>query len=123
MKWFVGILLLLLAALLLESGLLAYCAYVLLGLLLLSRLLARSWVNNLSAERSVVLSAGEDAETVGQGLSADIGTRVTVTLTLRNAGFLPVPWVLLEDLLPRHALDKRFPRLRVKGKRVQIAMI
>ena len=40
MKWFLGVILLLLAALLLESGLLASARYVLLGLLLLSRVLA-----------------------------------------------------------------------------------
>ena len=37
MRWFLGILVILLAALLLESGLLAYAAYVLVGLLLVSR--------------------------------------------------------------------------------------
>jgi uncharacterized protein (DUF58 family) len=37
---------------------------------------------------------------------------------------MPVPWVLLEDMLPRFALDQRFPRLKVvKGKRLQIGMM
>ncbi len=45
--------------------------------------------------------------------------RVTVT----NGGRLPVPWVLLEDVLPKDALDKRFPKLKVKGKRLRIAML
>jgi uncharacterized protein (DUF58 family) len=111
MKWFVGVLLVLLAALLLESSLLAYAMYVLLGLLLLSRWLARSWIGGLSATRDC------------KQLTADIGDRVSVQLTVTNSGGLPVPWVLAEDLLPRNSLDKRFPRLKVKGKRLQIAML
>jgi uncharacterized protein (DUF58 family) len=111
MKWFLGVLLLLLAALLLESSLLAYAMYVLLGLLLLSRWLARSWIGHLSATRTC------------KQLTANIGERVAVRLTITNSGGLPVPWVLAEDLLPRHSLDKRFPRLKIKGKRLQIAML
>ena len=111
MKWFIGILLVLLAALLLESSLLAYAMYVLLGLLLLSRWLARSWIGGLSATRTC------------KQLTADIGARVSVQLTVTNSGGLPVPWVLAEDLLPRNSIDKRFPRLKVKGKRLQIAML
>ena len=92
MKWFLGVLLLLLAALLLESSLLAYAMYVLLGLLLLSRWLARSWIGSLSATRTC------------KQLTADIGDRVAVQLTITNDGGLPVPWVLVEDLLPQYAL-------------------
>jgi uncharacterized protein (DUF58 family) len=123
MKWVVGVLLLLLAALLLESGLLAYAAYVLLGLLAVGRLLARSWAGGLTAERACVLTRGRGQEQPGLGLVADVGDRVRVTVTIRNAGLLPVPWVLMEDLLPRAALGPRFPRLKVKGKRIQIATV
>ncbi len=122
MKWFVGVVLLLLAALLLESGLLAYAAYVLLGLLLVSRVLARNWAANLTVERTCKLSSGPGGE-AADGLAADIGDRVVVTLKLRNRGRLPIPWVLLEDLLPRQALAQPFPRLKVKGKRLHIVML
>ncbi len=44
-------------------------------------------------------------------------------MTVRNNGRLPAPWVLLEDVLPQDALDKRFPKLKVKGKRLRIAML
>jgi uncharacterized protein (DUF58 family) len=111
MKWFLGVLLLLLAALLLESSLLAYAMYVLLGLLLLSRWLARSWIGSLTATRTC------------EQATANIGDRVAMQLTVTNTGSLPVPWVLAEDLLPRHSIDKRFPRLKIKGKRLQIAML
>src|SRR5689334_13413898 len=111
MKWYIAVILILIAALLLDSGLLAYAMYVLLALLIISRFLARSWMNGLSATR------------VCDRATADLGDRVNVTLTIRNAGRLFVPWLLLEDLLPRYALTTRFPRLRIKGRRLHIGMI
>jgi uncharacterized protein (DUF58 family) len=122
MRWFVGVLLLLAAALVLESGLLAYAMYVLLGLLLVSRWLARVWIGSLTATRRVSLDSAKDGHPA-ENLTAEIGDRFTVHLTVENSGTLPVPWVLLEDLLPKSALDKRFPRLRVKGRRLHIAMV
>ena len=56
-------------------------------------------------------------------MTAEIGDRVKVRVTVTNAGRLPVPWVLLEDLLPGDALDAQYPRLKVKGKRLRIAML
>jgi uncharacterized protein (DUF58 family) len=111
MRWFVAALLILLAALLLESGLLAYAMYVLLGLLLLSRFLARTWVGSLDADRKVY------------ALTAEVGDKVKVTVKVRNTSRLPTPWVLLEDQLPRRALDQRWPRLKVRGKRLRIGMV
>src|SRR5215472_3010988 len=109
MKWYVGAACLLIAALVLQSGLLAYAMYVLLGILVLSRLMARSWIENLSATRTC------------KTLSAEIGEKVSVEVMIKNAGWMPVPWVLLEDLLPPDALRQRPPRLQVvKGKRAQI---
>jgi uncharacterized protein (DUF58 family) len=127
MRWFLAAILILLAALFIESGLLAYSMYVLLSLMLLSRFLARSWINNLSAER-IVRKAGRDGDYASVddsfgGLALEIGERVAVTITIHNTGALPIPWVLLEDVLPGGALDARFPKVKVKGKRIQIAMI
>jgi uncharacterized repeat protein (TIGR01451 family) len=111
MKWFIGILVLLLAALFLESGLLAYAMYVLLGLLLFSRYLARSWIRNLEAVRHPTPA------------TAEIGDAVKVAITIRNRGLLPIPWVLLEDLLPASALAIDNPRLKIKGQRIQLRML
>jgi uncharacterized repeat protein (TIGR01451 family) len=111
MKWLAGILLMLLTALILESGLLAYAAYVLLGMLVISRFLARNWIGNLTATRTCDRTA------------AVIGDRLQVTVTVRNNSALPVPWVLLEDLLPRRALSPGCPRLKVKGQRMQLRML
>lgn len=109
MKWYVGVILLLLAALLLRSGLLAYAMYVLLGVLLVSRFLARSWIGGLHAVRTLSRS------------SAEIGERVPIQVVVRNTGSLPVPWVVVEDLLTRAAVSQK--RLRLRGKRLRIALL
>ncbi len=111
MKWFLGALVLLLLALILQSGLLAYAMYVLLAVLLIGRVLARNWLTNVTATR--------ECDTV----TAEIDDEVAVEVAIHNAGVLPVPWVLLEDMLPRQALEQKPPRLRVKGKRLQIRML
>jgi uncharacterized repeat protein (TIGR01451 family) len=111
MKWFAGALLLLLAALILESGLLAYAMYVLLGLLLLSRFLARSWIENLSVTRRCDRTTAEVGDTVG------------ITVTVRNEGVLPTPWVLLEDVVPAAAGILGKLRLQVRKKRLKIALL
>jgi uncharacterized repeat protein (TIGR01451 family) len=111
MKWFFGVLLLLFAALVLESGLLAYAMYVLLALLILSRLLAISWMRNLHATRQVDYS------------ELEVGDTVSVQITVANRGVLPVGWVLLEDLLPARTMPEVHKRVRVKSKRLHLAMI
>lgn len=111
MNWLVGAILLLLLALILDFGLLAYAMYVLLGVLLVSRYLTRSWAEGLSAEREC------------NRLTANIGESVAVVVTVLNSGRFPVPWVLLEDLLPRRALIHEPPSLRVHGRRVKLSML
>jgi uncharacterized protein (DUF58 family) len=56
--------------------------------------------------------------------TAEIGDTVPVRVTVRNTGWLPVPWVLLEDLLPSaQGQPPTLSRLKVKGKRLQIGMV
>src|SRR5947209_13571174 len=111
MRWFLGILIVLAVALVIQSGLLAYAAYVLLGVLLLTRIFTREGLHHVEAERTV---SAEEVEA---------GGRIEVEVIVRNAGKLPLPWVLLEDQLPSFALRQRPPRLRVKGKRLQIRLL
>jgi uncharacterized repeat protein (TIGR01451 family) len=111
MNWLVGAILLLLLALIFDFGLLAYAMYVLLGILLVSRYLTRSWAESLSAQREC------------NRLAANIGETVAVVVSVKNSGRLPVPWVLLEDLLPRQALIHDPPNLRVEGRRVRLSML
>src|SRR6516225_9409459 len=111
MRWFLGIIAVLAVALIIQSGLLAYAAYVLLGVLLFTRFITREGLHHVEAERTV---STEEVEA---------GGRIEVTVTVRNAGRLPLPWVLLEDQLPSFALQQRPPRLKVKGKRLQIRIL
>jgi uncharacterized protein (DUF58 family) len=111
MKWYIGAALLLIAALFLDSGLLAYSMYVLIGVLVVSRLLARSWIGNLKATRHCEIT------------TAEVGDLIPVRVVVRNEGKWPVPWVLLEDVITRQALEQRPPRLKVKGKRLHIALL
>lgn len=111
MKWFLGVMLLMLAALVLESGLLAYAMYVLLGLLIISRLMTLSWIGRLDANRHC-----DSTEVLA-------GDEVSVLVVVNNHGLLPVPWVLLEDLIPAKKSIATSKRLKIKNKRLKIAMI
>ena len=111
MNWFVGAVLILLLALVFDFGLLAYAMYALLSVLIVSRYLTRVWAESLTARREC------------NRLAANIGDTVAVMVRVENTGRLPVPWMLAEDLLPRHALIHEPPNLRVSGRRVRLAML
>ncbi len=111
MKWFLGVIFLLLLAWVFDLGLLAYAGFALLAVLVGSRLLTQTWANNLSAVRKC------------DQLTAEVGDTVTVSLNVENQGALPVAWLLLEDLLPVHAMLHEPPNLRVMGRRVDLTML
>jgi uncharacterized protein (DUF58 family) len=111
MNWLVAAILLLLASLAFGLSLPAYAMYALLGIMLLSRWLARHWIQSLSAERDC------------NRYVANVGDMVAVVVTLKNASWLPVAWTLIEDLLPRRALSYQPPSLQVVGKRLQLALV
>ena len=108
MKWYFGSVLILLVAVALDLGLMAYAMYALLAVMISSRLLARHWSENVQAKRA----ANRDA--------VDEGQTVAVVVTLQNASSLPVAWLLVEDLLPRRALIHEPPNLRVHGQRTRL---
>jgi uncharacterized protein (DUF58 family) len=120
--WLLAAAALILAGLAIESGLLSYAGYVLLGLLAVSRWLAAGWIGSLSATRSVK-AGGEEQEDEPGGLALEIGDTVRVRVTVTNDSPLPVTWVIVEDALPSTSTDPRFPKLKVKGKRVKAAGI
>ncbi len=91
---------------------LVVCAMLaLLGLMLISRFLARSWITNLEASREC------------NRTDAEVGQTIAFNITIRNRGRLPVAWVLIEDMLPRGAIVSRPPRIEVKGHRMAVAML
>jgi uncharacterized protein (DUF58 family) len=83
--------------------------YALIGVIAISRKLADTWSGHLTATREV------SRERV------KIGETVAVVTVLENKSWLPVPWLLLEDLLPRRALLFDPPTLQVTGRRLQLA--
>ena len=89
MKWLAGTIALLALGVVLQLGLLIYAMYVLLGVLLLSRFFTRTWTEGLDARR------------FGQDDVLEIGASAEVKVAVLNTGRLAVPWLLLEDSLPR----------------------
>lgn len=102
----------LLIAFALQAGLLAFAMYVLLGVLLLSRYVAKSWVRGLTVTRLTAI-----AEPV------EVGATVEVKVKLHNEGKLRVAWVLVEDLFPEHFLRQKPPRVRITGRRLKLCSI
>lgn len=108
MRWLVGAAMLLVVAIALDLGLLAYAMYALIGVIVLSRKLADVWSRELTATREMSRE------------QVKIGESVAVVTVLENKSWLPVPWILLEDLLPRRALFFDPPNLQVTGRRLQL---
>jgi uncharacterized protein (DUF58 family) len=111
MRLLVLAILLLLSSLALGFGLLAYAMYALLGVILLGRVLADWWSSALVARREI------SHREVG------LGETVAVVVTIENRHWLPIPWLLLEDLLPRAALIHDPPNLQVEGRRLQLVSL
>jgi uncharacterized protein (DUF58 family) len=111
MRWFLGAIALLAIGTAFQMGLLVYAMYVLLGVMLVSRYLAREWVEKITAVREC------------SRLTAQIGDKVAVVVNIMNAGKLPVPWLIVEDSVPKEALAQRPPRLSLDGKRINILQL
>jgi len=111
MKWFFGALFFLFVGFVFELGPLVYAMYVLLGVLLLTRFLTFTWVECMSVTREC------------DQYSCQIGETVAVAAIAKNKGLLPVPWILMEDAVPRDALTSTPPRIKAKGPRVTVAQL
>ncbi len=111
MLYYAAAILILLIAWVFQLSLLSYAMYTLIAVMLLSRVMARSWAQNVVATRSC---SREECE---------VGDTVAVVVQVENRGSLPVAWLLMEDLLPRDALIHTPPKLKMQGTRLQLAMI
>lgn len=111
MRWLLGAIFLLIIGIVFQLGLLVYSMYALLGVILLSRWLARHWIENVDACRE------SNRHTV------EIGDRVAVIVDLNNGSAIPIPWLLVEDSLPRDALSCKPPKLKVDGRRVALIQL
>ena len=111
MKWFVAAVLLLIVALVFNLSLLVYAMYVLIGVLVTSRFLTHYWATSLVVHR-------EFSRT-----TAEVGDTVAVVIRIQNIGKLPIPWLLVEDLLPRAAMFFDPPSLKLSGSNVSLTML
>jgi len=111
MKWIFATLGLLVLGLILKLSLLIYAMYVLLGVLLLSRFFTRVWMEQLDARRFC------DGEVL------EIGASVECKVAAQNTGRLSIPWLILEDSLPRDALAQMPARIKAEGGRLALARL
>lgn len=111
MKWVLGAIIILGIAYIIGSDLLAYAMYSLLILIAVSRWLSKNWATQLSATREC------------SQLQAEIDDHVGVELELSNAGGMPIPWVLLEDVLSKKALKHTPPSLEMQSSRIKLTML
>ncbi|MFV2066476.1 MAG: DUF58 domain-containing protein [Pirellulales bacterium] len=109
--WLLAVIASLLVATLFGLSLLAFAVYALVGVILLSRYLARTWAANVTGQREMSRQV------------ARIGETVAVSVSVWNGGQLPIVWLLVEDLLPRTALVHDPPNLRVRQRRSGLWML
>jgi uncharacterized protein (DUF58 family) len=108
MRWLIGAVALLAVAIALGLGLFAYAMYALLGVIVASRVLVNRWSSNVVAMRE---------------MSRDrikIGDKTAVVIVMENRNWLPIPWLLVEDLLPRDALVHNPAKLQISGRRLKM---
>jgi len=111
MKWILGTLGLLVLGLIFKLSLLVYAMYVLLGILGLSRFFSRAWTDHLAASRC----CSQDV--------LEIGGTAVVEVEVQNQGRLSVPWLILEDSLPREVLAQIPRRLKTEGQRLALTRL
>jgi uncharacterized protein (DUF58 family) len=96
--------------LLLHLELLVYAMYVLLGVLLISRFMAREWTAKIAARRTCSTT------------SAHVGDKATITLELINHSRFAIPWLIIEEAFPLEALKPPL-RLKLAGRTTYIARL
>ncbi|UUO04849.1 DUF58 domain-containing protein [Blastopirellula sp. J2-11] len=111
MRWFVGAITILVISSLFGLSLLVYSMYALLAIMVASRMLTRYWAQHLSVRRTI------------NRLEVDEGESIAVQVTVTNSGTLPIPWLLIEDVLPRRATMHRPPALETNGDRITLASL
>ena len=110
-RWLIVLIALIGLALALKAGLVAFAGYVCLGVLLLSRYLAKAWITHIEGTREV------------EEWQRQIGDSTDVVIKLKNTGTIPIGWLLFEDMLPEYVFKQRPPRLGIKGKRISVLYI
>lgn len=111
MRWIAGTVVALIVGTILQLGFLVYAMYVLLGILILSRILTNQWTEAVSAYRHPITKKTE------------IGSRETLVIDLSNKGSLSIPWLIFEESFPRSAMEQQPSKLSIKGKGLGIIQL
>lgn len=111
MRYFALMAFVLLVGLLLGASMFAYSAYVLLAVFWVSRYLVKRWTESVKATRQ--LSARE----------IEIGTTVQVQVKLVNQDSWTIPWLLIDDALPKSALFGAPPALELGASNLRMCSI
>ncbi len=111
MRYVAGLSLVLLIGLLLGASTLAYACYVLLAVYWISQALARRWTESLKAVRQITAH------------EVDIGATVGVQVKLVNTHSWMIPWVLIDDVLPKLALFGPPPALQLENSNLRICSV
>ena len=107
-KWLFGAVVLLAAGAAFQLGLLMFAMYVFVGVLLLSRMLTKSWTEKVTVSRETSKPF------------AEIDEKVAVIINLQNTGSSRATWLLVEDSVPKSALLQKPPRIKLSGKRTRL---
>lgn len=73
--------------------------------------LAQHWIRSVTVERAI------------SRRECEVGQTVDVRMRLTNRSSLPVVWLLVEDLLPRRAIEHQPPAIAVAGERFQLCYL
>jgi uncharacterized protein (DUF58 family) len=112
MRWVLGAVAVLALAYAFELGLLVYAMLVLLGVLAVSRVMTREWIDRLEVDREC------------SRLQCAQGDKVAVLVHLHNTSrWLSIGWLLVEDSIPREALTQRPPRIELDGRRTALLQL
>lgn len=109
--WMAGAALLVLLGMIAGASLWLYAAYAAIAMVVGNRMLARAWSTNAVAHRRT------------GPLEVEIGATVPIEVVVENRGNLPIAWLLVEDLLPRGALQHDPPALGVEGSRLRLMLL
>ncbi len=111
MRYVAAIALLLALGLIFNVPLLVYCGYTMGGIFVIARWLSSRWIKDPTALRQI--SATE----------IEIGQSVEVTVQLTNEGKIWIPWLLVEENIPKSALFGPPPSIIVEGERVLLTSL
>ncbi len=111
MRALAGVSLLLLIGLLLGASMLVYTAYVLIAVFWISSYLSRRWTDSIRAVRTI------------NRREMEVGEEAAIQIRLDNKDRWPVVWVLIEDVLPKLAIDGLHPALKLDGSQLRVTSI